>query len=244
MTKTRVETIRMLPFGMLNAFLLITGRNAVLVDTGLPNSEKLVERALSRNGLDWSSLRLIVLTHAHIDHAGSADRLRELTSAPIMAHEGDIPYLKGASPILQPTGPFGRLFRMTGAIERPFRYLAPDLTLSTEISDLSEFGVPAHVLHTPGHTPGSISVRLAGGKVIAGDLAASGILLGGIALTDRPKAPPFEESPVEVAASLKRLLADGCKQFYLGHGGPLDALQIGKHIRSMDTLAASLASGR
>jgi len=236
--KTRVETIQMLPFGMLNAFLLINQSNAVLVDTGLPNSEKQVEKVLRGNGLDWSNIRSIVLTHAHIDHAGSAARLRELTGAPIIAHEGDLPQLQGARPLLRPTGAFGRLFHKTGAIQKPFPYFLPDVVLSTGMFDLTDVGIPARILHTPGHTQGSISVLLDDGKVIAGDLAASGVLLGGLILRSRPKQPPFEEIPLQVAKSLKHLLSQSCTRFYLGHGGPLGAGQIRKHAEFLATTGA------
>jgi len=235
--KTLVETIRMLPFGMLNAFLLIRGSDAVLVDTGLPNSASLVRKALQKNGLDWSNIRMIILTHAHIDHAGSAVQLRELTSAPLVGHKADIPYYQGARPVLRPTGPFGRVFHKTGAIQRPFAYFTPDIVLSTDMPDLTKLGMPARILHTPGHTPGSISVLIDDGRVIAGDLAASGILLGGIMLKDRPKQPPFEESPAVVAESLRLLLAEGCTLFHLGHGGPLGADAIRRHIAGLDGLA-------
>ncbi len=226
MTKTSVETIPMLPFGMLNAFLVINGDKAMLIDTGLPNSETKIERALRKHGLDWSSLRLIVLTHAHIDHAGSAARVRELSSAPVLAHYKETPYCQGVSPILRPTGAFGRLFLKTGAIERPFKHFTPDRVMETDELDLAEYGFPARVLHTPGHTPGSVSVLLEDGVVVAGDLVASGILLGGIAFRSRPKPPPFEEEPEAVAASLARLLSLGCTGFLLGHGGPLPASSI------------------
>lgn len=46
---------------------------------------------------------------------------------------------------------------------------------------------------------------------------------GGIALKGRPKPPPFEEDPLQVARSLKFLLSKGANRFYLGYGGPLDA---------------------
>ncbi|MCB1438396.1 MAG: MBL fold metallo-hydrolase [Nitratireductor sp.] len=233
MTKTHVETVQMLPFGMLNAFLLINSGKAILVDTGLPNSEDRVARALKRNGLSWPEIKLIVLTHAHIDHAGSALRLRELTSAPVLAHESDIPYLQGEPPVLRPTGTFGRLFKKTGAIEQPFDYLMPDLVASADTIDLDEFGICGQVRHTPGHTPGSVSVLLEDGNVIAGDLAASGILLGGIALKSRPTAPPFEEDAQEVANSLQGLLDLGFTRFHLGHGGPLEARQIAAHVEAI-----------
>ena len=94
------------------------------------------------------------------------------------------------------------------------------------------------VLHTPGHTPGSISVLIDDVQVIAGDLAASGIFLGGIALKNRPKQPPFEEDPQQVAKSLAALLSLGCTRFYLGHGGPLGADKIRKHVAFLEMALA------
>jgi hydroxyacylglutathione hydrolase len=55
------------------------------------------------------------------------------------------------------------------------------------------------VLHTAGHTPGSISVELAAKDVLVGDLIASGILIGGIASNGRAIRPPFEDDPHAVA---------------------------------------------
>lgn len=236
--KTTVEVVQMLPLGMLNAFLIINGSNVILVDTGLPNSEGKVEKSLKKNGLGWSNVRAIVLTHAHIDHVGSAKQIQSLTAAPIIAHTGDLPYLQGGRPLLRPTGPFGQLFEKTGAIEKPFASFLPDLIFSSESLDLTEFGAPARIMHTPGHTPGSISVLIDDVQVIAGDLAASGIFLGGIALKNRPKQPPFEEDPQQVAKSLAALLSLGCTRFYLGHGGPLGADKIRKHVAFLEMALA------
>lgn len=233
MTKTHVVRIPMLPFGMLNAFLLVRAGKAILVDTGLPGSEAKIEAALGRCGLSWHDLRLIVLTHAHIDHAGSAARVRGRSSIPVLAHRDEVAYCQGRPPLLTPSGVFGRLFLATGAIQQPFEYFTPDMILSEDEFDLSEYGFPARVLFTPGHTPGSLSVLLDDGRVVAGDLAASGILLGGIAFRNRPKSPPFEENTAAVATSLQHLLALGGNTFLLGHGGPLQAEAIRKHIVSL-----------
>jgi glyoxylase-like metal-dependent hydrolase (beta-lactamase superfamily II) len=83
----------------------------------------------------------------------------------------------------------------------------------------SRVQITAHVVATPGHTP----VVLNDGRVFAGDLLASGILLGGIALKDRPKQPPYKQDTIAVAKSLQHLLSLVGKSFYLGHGGPLSA---------------------
>ena len=230
MSEIQIHAIPILPFGMVNAFLLTSADGAVLVDTGLPGSEHKIERGLSKAGCSFADLKLIVVTHGHIDHAGSAARIRKLSGAPIVLHEGDLPYCQGRAPLLRPSGPFGRLFKMTGAIERPFAKVEPDILLSADQTlDLSAYGLAGEILPTPGHTPGSLSVLLADSTVIAGDLAASGILLGGIAFKGWPKPPPFEEDTIEVARSLKLLLLKGAKRFYLGHGGPLDARAIERY---------------
>ncbi|SDI40276.1 MBL fold metallo-hydrolase [Lutimaribacter saemankumensis] len=230
MTQTIIETIPILPFGMVNAFLVIHERRALLVDTGLPGSEGKIENALKMHKLDWSDIALTVLTHAHIDHAGSAAQVRRLTAQPLFAHKDEFPYCNGYPPVLRPSGIFGRVFQKTGAIEQGFEYFTPDLPLTKAEADLSPFGFPASALHTPGHTPGSLSVLLDDGRVIAGDLLASGILLGGIAMRSRPKKPPFEEDTVAVADSLDQLLSRGGKYFYLGHGGRLPASTVRAHV--------------
>jgi glyoxylase-like metal-dependent hydrolase (beta-lactamase superfamily II) len=231
MQNIKIETISILPFGMVNAFLLLKEGSAILMDTGLPNSVPKVERVLKKNGLSWKNLKLICLTHAHIDHAGSATDIRAVSGAPILAHKDELPYCAGEPPKVFPTGGFGKLFRKTGAIEQKFQYFQPDIVMSDEEMSLDEFGFSVHLVHTPGHTPGSLSACLSSGDVIAGDLAASGILLGGIILKNKPKQPPFEESARAVARSLQNLLDRGSSRFFLGHGGPLNSAQIKTHIQ-------------
>lgn len=82
MSTSAIIRIPILPLGMVNAFLVRSASACILVDTGLPGSEHKIERALRRNGLGWRDIRLIVITLAHVDHAGSAARLRELSGAP------------------------------------------------------------------------------------------------------------------------------------------------------------------
>ena len=225
----KITPIPMLPFGMLNAFLLSGPGGAILVDTGLPGSTGNVERALGAMGLAWRDIKLIVLTHGHIDHAGSATEIGRMTGAPILYHEAETLYMSGAAPTLRPTRLFGRLFRMTGLIERPFPPVSAGILMRTGTMDLKPYGFDATVRHTPGHTPGSITLVLPSGDVIAGDLAASGILLGGIALRGMPQRPPFEEDPRGAAASLETLISLGATRFHLGHGGPLGVEPINRH---------------
>lgn len=231
-----ISTISIMPFGMVNSFVLASGPAVMLIDTGLPGSEARIEKGLARLGKGWGDVSLIVLTHAHIDHAGSAARIRALTGAPVLAHQEEVALCLGQAPVLRPTRLFGRLFQKTGLIQRPFDPIQPDIVMQGEAMELNDRGFAARILHTPGHTPGSVSVLFENGVVFAGDLAASGILLGGIALRSRPARPPFEESPADVAQSLDMLLDLGGHTFHLGHGGPLGRDTIAAHSRRLRAL--------
>ncbi|XYH97821.1 hypothetical protein ACMHYB_60395 [Sorangium sp. So ce1128] len=99
--------------------------------------------------------------------------------------------------------------------------------------DLEAYGIRGRVKPTPGHTAGSLSVELSSTDAFVGDLVASGILLGGIAMTGTAKRPPFEDDPRAVAVELQRLVDAGAETFYMGHGGPLDAAEVQRHARSL-----------
>jgi hypothetical protein len=65
---------------------------------------------------------------------------------------------------------------------------------------------------------------------LVGDLLASGILLGGVAMKGRAQRLPFEDDPILVAKALQRMVDSGMTQFYMGHGGPLPANEVRRHI--------------
>jgi hydroxyacylglutathione hydrolase len=99
MPPIKIIRIPILPFGMVNAHLIISEAGSILVDAGLPDSEHKIERVLARYGLTLHSIKLIIVTHAHVDHAGSAARLRELSGAPILAHRGDADFYSRKTPM-------------------------------------------------------------------------------------------------------------------------------------------------
>ena len=68
--------IPILPLGMVNVHLVRSEQGCILVDAGLPGSEKRIQRALRSAGLSFEDIKLIVVTHAHVDHAGSAASLK------------------------------------------------------------------------------------------------------------------------------------------------------------------------
>lgn len=238
MTASQITRIPILPFNIVNAHLIHGKAGCVLVDAGLPGSEHKIEKTLSKNGLTFKDIKLIVITHAHVDHAGSAYVLRELSRAPIVAHANDAKHYSRETPMtFCPTGWFGRQFLKTPLIHEPYKDFAPDILLSNnDTIDLSRYGIPGMIGHTPGHTAGSISVELSSKDALVGDLIASGILLGGIIRTKHAIRPPFEDDPHSVGVALQRLLDAGMERFYMGHGGPLNASEVQRHARILMAL--------
>jgi len=233
MPASQIIRIPILPFGMVNAHLIRGVDGCVLVDAGIPGSELKIEKALARHGLLFKDIKLIVVTHAHVDHAGSAYTLRELSRAPIVAHADDAQHFGREVPMTYcPTGWVGRLFLKTPVPHEPYQGFVPDILLAkSDTLDLSRYGIPGTVGHTPGHTAGSISVELSSNDALVGDLVASGILLGGIIRTGRARRPPFEDDPRTVGLALQRLLDSGMERFYMGHGGPLAAGEVQRHVQ-------------
>jgi hydroxyacylglutathione hydrolase len=138
---------------------------AIVVDPG--DEVGRIHRRLSELGL---KLKQILVTHAHIDHVGGALKLKRLTGAPIFLNESDLPLLKMMA--LQAT------WVGVGTPETA----PPDESL-TERMTVGLARYPAQVLHTPGHTQGSVCLHFEPLKmVIAGDT----LFAGSIGRTDLP----------------------------------------------------------
>ena len=214
----RIDTIRL---GMTNCFLL-RGEGAVLVDTGIPGKAKAFVRWLARLGAEPSAVRLIVMTHGHLDHAGSARAIQAATAAPIAMREPDRGWLERGEVTAPPAvTAWGRVLM---AAQRPFAALVHlerakvDLVIGDEGLDLAPFGVTGRVIPTPGHTPGSVSVLLASGDALVGDLA-----MNGFPLRRGPGAPIFADDLELVRAGWRTVLDAGATTIHPAHGRPFPA---------------------
>lgn len=222
--KTKIVKIPVLGDHLVNAYLLI-GRRPILVDCGMPTSGDRIWNGITAAGVDPTDLEMIVVTHGHVDHFGAAAELQARTGAPVAAHVGDLPtYLAGHSDRAQrqPIGVFGHLFTRTPPPNDVTRPLHPDLVLDGEYR-LDERGIDGRVIHTPGHTAGSISVLLDQGDLIAGDMLTGGFL--GL-LQYRPSNPPFHDNPSQALDSLQAALNLGPHTLHIGHGGPMPAAKV------------------
>ena len=205
-----------IPLGRVNAFI-IRGKRPVIVDTGYPGSAPAILDRLTENGIDPKSVSLILITHGHADHFGSAADLRERTGARVAIHKLDAEAArKGQDPPLSPTGAIGRLFMSLlarrGMAKAPS--FEPDILIEGEM-DLKKFGVDGKIIHTPGHTPGSVSIALPGGEVIVGDLIMRGMLRWW-----QPNYPLFADNMAQLNESIQLILRRKPTKIFSGHGGP------------------------
>ena len=158
-----------LPVGQLACNCSIVGdeitHEAVVIDPGGDISE--IVSILDRHAL---KVNMIVITHAHIDHIGGAHKLRSLTGAPVYMHRDD--GVLAANLDIQASW-LGCETPENPGIDKPAR----------EGDILQAGSLELNVLHTPGHTPGSISLFIpADKKLIAGDT----LFRGSVGRTDLP----------------------------------------------------------
>ncbi len=190
---------------------LLSGEKLMLVDTGMPGSgPKIVRFIREELKRDEHELSMIVLTHQHIDHAGSALWLKGATRARIAIHEDDADYVSGRREPLRPKGAAGVAF----AVFSPFfklRTFDPDLLLRD-----GEMLGPFRIVHIPGHTPGSIAIcDDANGLVFSGDIVST--------RSGRAAFPPrsFNSDGSKMRESLSALLSRHQGLLLPGHGEPV-----------------------
>jgi glyoxylase-like metal-dependent hydrolase (beta-lactamase superfamily II) len=202
-----------------NAFLVL-GDRPILIDTGSPKDGDKLLAALAKEGVQGSDLALILHTHGHSDHCGSTRQLKEATSTPTAIHPSDADALEtGKNPTTEPTCLTARLFHWL--VNPEFPSVQPDILIRDEM-ELGGFGIDGQVVHTPGHTTGSVSVILGSGEAIAGDILTGG-WLGGMFRGGHPGYPYYADDLAQVRASVSKVLELGATKFYVGHGGPIDA---------------------
>jgi len=78
-----------------NVYLVEDGDKLILIDTGLPRNYKKMIKYIEALGRKPTDVSMIVLTHFHIDHVGSAKKMKELTNAKVAVHEFDSDYVAG-----------------------------------------------------------------------------------------------------------------------------------------------------
>ncbi len=190
----------------------------MLVDTGLPFvGARILRRSLADLGIPPESVRLVLLTHGHVDHAGAAAAVRAITGAPVAVHHADQSLLECGKVAIPPSwstaGKMLRILLLAVTAGLRFPRVVPDIVLDGRELHLAAFGLAGRVIHTPGHTQGSVSLLLDSGEAFVGDLLAAPWNSH-----TSPGLPPAGDSRKQMLASVRKLWDAGAKAIYPGHG--------------------------
>lgn len=198
------------------AYLLV-GDRVVIVDTGVGGQMERILARIAKEGREPADVSLILLTHGHGDHAGSAEALRQATGAPIAIGSGDQEKcVAGVDREMRGRGLAGRTLlnmirrRQTKAgttVGGP----TADITIDGEFP-LAGYGVDAVAVPMPGHTRGSLAVFTAEGDALVGDL-----LGGGGRSRPEPKRGIFVCDEEAMDTSIRALVARQPRLTYTGH---------------------------
>ena len=175
------EGVHLVEDGYVNWCLVEDGSSLTVVDAGTPAGWKLLGEAVSALGRKLSDIEALVLTHAHYDHVGFAERLRRQLGLPVWIHRDDIPLSKHPAVFRSERPPVlylkdaglrrvGLDFLKRGAFfARPLKQ-----TLAYEGEGPVDAPGRPHVVFTPGHTKGHCALHFPDrGLVIAGDAIAT-----------------------------------------------------------------------
>jgi glyoxylase-like metal-dependent hydrolase (beta-lactamase superfamily II) len=173
--------------------------NAVLIDCGAGSGWQRIRKHMVSAGLDPANLHTLVLTHAHVDHIGAAAEIKAETGCRVVAHTHDAPFIESGDPGFTVSHLYG--VDLVG--------VKVDHRLEGEEEKLSFSEGELTILHTPGHTPGSVVAEHDGedGRVLFGQDIHG------------PFSPAFQSDIEAWKKSMQRLLERNADVLCEGHFG-------------------------
>ncbi len=217
--RSKIHTI---PLGFDQVYI-IKDKGAIMIDGGEPGKGKAFLKGLKKVSVKPEEVQLIVLTHGHWDHIGSVAKIKEITGAKIVMHQNERRWLEES---LMPMPPgvttWGSILdKLVTWFIIPFKHIRAaevDIVLKDKDFSLNDYGIEGKVIHTPGHSSGSVSILLDTGEAFVGDLA-----MNKLPLRLTPGLPIFAEDWPKLIESWQKLLDLGVKIVYPAHGDPFSA---------------------
>ena len=199
-----------------NCYLIETDNGFILIDTALSSRRDELEGELLNAGCTPGKLKLIILTHGHLDHTGNCAYLRDKHGAKIAMHQGDVPMAELGDMFYDRNIILRMFFKIVTSIFRlGVTKFTPDIILE-DGQDLSSYGFNAKVIYIPGHSKGSIGILTPDDTLFCGDLLDN---------TDKPSLNTLVDDKEEMEVSLQKLLNLEIKTVYPGHGEPFTMTQ-------------------
>lgn len=212
-----------------NWYLVEEAGRITVVDAGVPDSWSSLVAALDALGRSPADVAGLVLTHAHPDHTGFAERARRELGIDVWVHEDDVPLTQHPLRYHYEASPLGYAVRNPAALLTLASLLKHGILRASAIREVRRFrddagtlplpGSP-RVVFTPGHTLGHCALHLPDrDAVIAGDaLVTWDPYTGGRGPRLMPRASTADS--VRALASLDALAATGARTVLPGHGEP------------------------
>ncbi len=204
----------------INRCYIIQQEGTIMMDGGSPNQIESIKKSFKTLNINPKDIRLVVLSHGHFDHAGSAKEIRELTGAKILVHKNDNDMLETAEMIWPPAA--NTWGSITRSIFKPllknkvkFQKTQADIVMEGSEFSLKDFGIDGKIIHTPGHTNGSISVLLNSGEAFVGCMAHNDL-----PFRLRPGFPIYAHDIPQLKKSWEMMIDMGATTIYPGHGDP------------------------
>ncbi len=193
MTTAAPPTIVNVGYRSTNFWVVSAGHSRLLVDLGWPGTMGTMRAMLARMNIPLGELRAAVATHWHLDHAGLAQDLK-LAGVPLLVPDVQVEWIPRMADHIKPGEPF------TPVTLHDNRVIALDDSRAV----LATLGIAGTLVHTPGHSPDSVSLLLDGGEVFTGDLTHPAFMT---------------EAEAEVTGTSWRNLATrGARIVHAGHG--------------------------
>lgn len=195
----------------ITSFLIATPEGHVVIDGGFVETAPIILSGIEQLGFEAEDVKILLNSHAHMDHAGGLAALQEATGAKVMIHEKDADQVERG----------GRGDYLLSDEDAAF----PPVTVDHRLQDGEKVtlgGVTLTALHTPGHTPGCTSWSLEveeGGRTYSALFFCSLTVLPGVSLVQEPS---YEGISDDYARSLRVLKAAPCDVFLAAHGGFFD----------------------
>ena len=203
-----------------NCYLLWGRRGVILIDPGPPGSAPTIIAGAKEAGVRAEDVRLILVTHGHLDHYGAAAEIREWCGAPVAAYPGEPEFSQDRRNALPPAQTLrGSLVRGAYMLLAPMAHFAPleaDLLLGDK-AGLLDYGLEAWTVLLPGHSPGSLGVVTPDGDLFAGDLFVNYTV---------PSQPIYLSDAEAWQQSYERVLDLRPRMIYVGHGEPFPGVDL------------------
>lgn len=204
----KMSEVHRIKCGNGNCYIVENGTNAILVDTGTKEYLGQVLKACRPY-----SVKLIILTHAHCDHAENAAQISEALGIPIGMNESDCDLIaSNMNQELSAETLLGKIVLSASlkGLSAHSCSFQPNILLKDRDS-LSDYGIDASIVSLPGHTNGSIGVDVDGKYLLVGDALMNMFY---------PTASMLYHNKNEMLESAEKISKIGNRIIYFGHGRP------------------------